>query len=927
LRDDHGRAVGLVGVAEDITERHQAEQALAASRRLLQAVFDTVPAHLYVKDLQGRYVMVNRARANFDGDAPEALAGKTIAQLPRSTEESVRKSDGEDQTVLREGKRVNLAEFLRADSHGQPRWLRGVKLPLRDDGGNVMGLIGMVEDVTERHQAEEQVRAARRLLHAVFDTIPLRMAVKNRTGRYIMVNRAHAAAFGGTEADNLGKRLDELAYVDPAEREALRSADQAVMETKALVDIPALRWTDVSGAERYRHLMKFPLLDEQGEVDAIVSVSEDITERLHTEQALGAGRRLLQTILDTIPHSLFVKDREGRFIMVNHAMARFNGMEPRQMIGLRSEDMGDRFSTALPAIVESDAAVVRSGERVDMPEVSMRDADGKEQWVRAVKLPLRDEQGRIMGVVAVSEVVTEQRRAEEALRANRRLLRTVVDHLPLWVTVRDREGHFVMLNRAMAEAFGLSVTDAPTNSLADGRVVRPEEARALDEMFERVRASRQPVTAPEMGLTLPRGEARTVRIALIPLLDGAGAYDGALTVVEDITDRKKQELALLHAQKMESLGVMAGGIAHDFNNLLVSVLGNVSLALLKLPADTPVREELGQIEVAGQRAADLCRQMLAYAGKGRLERVPVNLNQLVQEMTQLVRVSLPKPVSLNFRLAAELPLLEGDPTQLRQVIMNLVINAGEAIGEKPGTITLSSGVIHVDDQYLLEAHMAMGQDPKEGDYVFLEVSDSGSGMSPETRARIFDPFFTTKFTGRGLGLASVLGIIRGHQGGLKVYSVVGRGTSFKVLLPVALGTAAAPPRADPKATWTGAGTVLVVDDESAIRSVTVRMLNVLGFQVIEAADGAAAVELLRQDPAAVYAVLLDLTMPGMSGEETLGRLRAVRGDLPVIVLSGYSEKDVMDRFAGRELAGFLQKPFKLDALRERLRLLAGEGGV
>jgi signal transduction histidine kinase/ActR/RegA family two-component response regulator len=432
-------------------------------------------------------------------------------------------------------------------------------------------------------------------------------------------------------------------------------------------------------------------------------------------------------------------------------------------------------------------------------------------------------------------------------------------------------------------------------------------------------ATGRPVLTPEMAVTLPGADRRLLRSIFVPLYDEHGTFQGTLGIGEDITERKKSEQALLQAQKLESLGVLAGGIAHDFNNLLVTIMGNASLAMLKLPPAAPPMEELQQIEMAGQRAADLCRQMLSYAGKGRIEKQPVSINQLVQEMTQLLRVSLPKGVSIVFRMLANPPLTEVDPTQIRQVIMNLVINAGEAIGEHPGTIVIATGVTHVDRDDLAEAQS--GPDTPEGDYVYLEVSDTGAGMDAETRARIFDPFFTTKFTGRGLGLASVLGIVRGHRGGLKVYSEVGKGTSFKVLLPAAVD--AAVPLVPPQETggWSGGGTILVIDDEQAIRSVAARMLTRLGFQVIEAADGATAVEIVRDPPAPLTAALLDLTMPGLSGEETLRRLRRLDKKLPVILMSGYNEREVLERFVGRELAGFLQKPFKLDDLRGKLREL------
>jgi CheY-like chemotaxis protein len=290
-------------------------------------------------------------------------------------------------------------------------------------------------------------------------------------------------------------------------------------------------------------------------------------------------------------------------------------------------------------------------------------------------------------------------------------------------------------------------------------------------------------------------------------------------------------------------------------------------------------------------------------------------------MTQLLKVSLPKGVSIGFRLADELPLVEGDPTQIRQVVMNLVINAGEAIGDKQGVITLSTGTQAIDQAYLANCQSA--PDAQPGEFLFAEVSDTGHGMSPETLSRIFDPFFTTKFTGRGLGLASVLGIIRGHRGALRVYSELGVGTAFRVLLPVSGPAADRQASVGEPQAWSAGGTVLLVDDEPDIRAVGEKMLAYLGFTVVTATDGAQAVEILRTHTAPFRAAIVDLTMPGMTGEDVVRELRRIQ-DLPVLVMSGYSEWDVQNRFIGRKKTEFLQKPFTLPGLHAKMRALLGD---
>ncbi|MCX6953900.1 MAG: transporter substrate-binding domain-containing protein [Verrucomicrobia bacterium] len=413
--------------------------------------------------------------------------------------------------------------------------------------------------------------------------------------------------------------------------------------------------------------------------------------------------------------------------------------------------------------------------------------------------------------------------------------------------------------------------------------------------------------------------------------DGSVLWHG---FISDVTEQKAAAAALLNlerkiqeTQKLESLGVLAGGIAHDFNNLLTGILGNSTLAGLELPAGSPVQTNLESIRRASLRAADLCKQMLAYSGKGRFLVKAVGLNGLVEETTQLLKLSISKQAVLRFNLAPNLPAVEGDATQLRQVIMNLVINASEAIGAKSGVISINTGLTRVDRAYL--GGTILAPELKPGTYVYLEVSDNGHGMDADTQAKIFDPFFTTKFTGRGLGLAAVLGIVRGHKGALKVYSEVGRGTTFKILLPCAEFPAEPAEGAAPNGTgWRGQGTVLVVDDEETVRSTAALVLKRLGFDVALAADGREAVEIFRATPERFALVLMDLTMPHLDGAKAFTELRRLRSDVCVVLMSGFNEEEAISQFAGKGLGGFLQKPFQYETLSAILRTaLEGRGKV
>ena len=417
---------------------------------------------------------------------------------------------------------------------------------------------------------------------------------------------------------------------------------------------------------------------------------------------------------------------------------------------------------------------------------------------------------------------------------------------------------------------------------------------------------------------------------------GRGVYgaDGSLDIFEglaiDITARKHAEAArlalerkLLEGQKLESLGLLAGGIAHDFNNLLSSIVGNTGLARLVLPAGCAADAQLRAVEAASVRAAELCRQMLAYAGKGRFVIEPTDLTVLTEDLLPLLKISVAHQAVLNLNLARGLPAVMADATQLRQIVMNLVLNAADAIGGRGGEIVLTTGVVHADTAYL--SGCVAGANLSRGDYVFLEVRDTGVGMPPEVIAKIFDPFFTTKFAGRGLGLAAVLGIVRGHNGALRVESTPGIGSTFRLLLPPVRQAAPAAKAAElaTPGRWRHAGNVLVVEDEEPVRLVMVELLKSFGFTPTAAEDGASGLAAFREHAAGFDLVVLDLLMPGMNGEQTLEALRVLDPNVRVLLNSGYSEGDILGRLGGGRNLAFLAKPFTREALERKLRGLLG----
>ncbi len=527
----------------------------------------------------------------------------------------------------------------------------------------------------------------------------------------------------------------------------------------------------------------------------------------------------------------------------------------------------------------------------------------------------------------VGAVTTERDETMRALEESEERATALFAQAPDAIVILDGErpqlGLILAANPAACDLHGIDPSELVGRHLLDIETVSPRDA--LSEALDRAAAG----SRARIDIRHRRADGSTVDVEMHASPFRVGDHRYLVAFDRDVTarrqaetERKRMEEKLQETQKLESLGLLAGGIAHDFNNVLTGILGNANLARTSV-SPSEIDAYLEQIERSTERAADLCGQMLAYAGKGRLEVTQVDVSVAVQETTSLVRTSLGPNVTLDLQLAPDLPLVDGDPTQIRQIVMNLVLNASEAIDDRPGAIRITTGSLYADPEYLATTHLA--PDLPGGTYVYLEVADTGRGMSQDTVARIFDPFFSTKFTGRGLGLAAVLGIVRAHKGALRVESAEGQGTVFKLLLPAAAVQVRPAERAGtPALSWRGRGIALVVDDEPSVRLVATRMLAAIGLDVVTAANGQEAVERLAERPADFSIALLDLTMPGVRGDETYQQLRAIKPGLPIILMSGYSHQEASARFEGAALAGFLQKPFRLDRLRDLVRNAIGD---
>ncbi len=514
-------------------------------------------------------------------------------------------------------------------------------------------------------------------------------------------------------------------------------------------------------------------------------------------------------------------------------------------------------------------------------------------------------------------VLLELRRRREQLEAAEKF-RGIVETANEGVWMLDETLCTTYSNARIASMLGSTPGDLLGRSVRD--FLDEESAEALDLELPRIRRGEPAQFSWRLERSSAAGGGRLDAVAGVSTVG-----DRLLVMVADVTALKETEEALQYAQKLESLGILAGGVAHDFNNLLVVVVGNAELALEK-GRDAKVVPHLQKIRYAGQRAAELCEDMLAYAGRGVMEKCPVDLGQVFHGIERLLTISVPSRADVVREIPDGLPLVEGSETQLRQVLVNLVMNACDAVEEDGGHIRISAREVELDEADIAAIHHSAAIPP--GRYVQVEVADDGLGMDEEIRARIFDPFYTTKATGRGLGLAAVIGIVRGHGGVIGVESEPGRGTTFRVYLPAMeeRAVAALGPVADltPDA-WGSDGTALVIDDEAAVGLVAREFLESMGFRVLVAQTRRDAVELLRKSGGEIRVVLLDMTMPDANGVDVLEDIRHMGADARVIVVSGFDARENRERFSGRvRPEGYLKKPYSRAQLREKLRaVLAG----
>lgn len=789
----------------------------------------------------------------------------------------------------------------------------------------------LAEQVLTRFYEEEtrsKLKASEQFFREIADSIPgvvYRFYVRpdGSMGFYFINGRSmEILGIPGDASDFFPKLLQQI---PPYEKEELiRSITEAVKEYR--------RWEyegrviTPSGEEKFIHGISHP--ERSGDEIIFNGVLLDETERIRAELSLKESEARYREIFEDATVGIYQSLPEGRYRMVNRTFAEMAGFEtPEQMIS-EVKNIGEQL------YVNPDERLLLNKRLSENSYVrnsvfEFKRKNGGSFWGSVNSIVVRDEKGEPLYYHGTMIDITDRKKAEDALRLSEERYRMLAEFTGEIIYDRDLIRGGTQWAGHSEELTGFSIKELEYMGIEGwrGRIHPDDVERIIAEIDLAIRE--KTVFSVEYGFMESDGTYMYIEESGGCIYDEAGEPARMLGAMKDISDRVfaaeerlKLERRLFYAQKMESLGIMAGGIAHDFNNLLLGIMGSIELALMDVKPETPVYKNLKRAMKASHRASDITRQMLAYSGKGHFVMSQTHPESLLRGMSDILRSTVSRSISIKTEIPDKLPVIMADAGQFQQVIMNLVTNSSEAIGEGQGEIIITVGEELLTADYL--SHKRLDSELKPGSYVCIDISDNGCGMDEDIRKKVFEPFFSTKQTGRGLGLPAVQGIMRGHGGAVVMESMKNSGTKARLIFPALGETEQVKQRKTPSSSallkpGQSAGLILVVDDEDVVRDLCMEFVRIAGYEVMGAEDGLKGVEIFRRESDKLACVLLDLSMPKMDGVTAFHEMKKINPGIPVILCSGYSEDDATRSFAGETLAGFLQKPYKLDVLSYKLR--------
>lgn len=894
-----------------------------------RSIFESAGEGIYQTTPDGKFLAANPAMARILGfDSPEELIRERtdIARqgyvIPAQREEFKKR-------IERDGTVSGFeCEVYRKD--GSTVWVSETARAIRDERGKIVLYEGFLEDITARKRAEESLRKseahmalAQQVAHLGSWELDLTHLENVHANRLFWSDETFRI-FGYKPGSVAVTTELFFSHVHPDDRATVAAAGEKAVAEKKRYSIDH-RIVLPGGEIRHVHEAADIVTDEKtGRPVKMTGAVMDITARKRAEEGLLESQALYHSFVEHLPASVFRKDREGRYVFVNSMFCRLKNLKAEEVLGKTPRELAlyeasvkggrtrprSRQSTLIQG-EDHHELIVRTGKPVEMEE-SYPQPDGSVEYFHAVKSPVFGPDKQIIGTQGIQFDITARKRAEEELFKSQQMLRTILDTIPQRVFWKDRNSIYLGCNKPLARDCGfddpsklIGKDDYETKSAATAELYRADDRRVMESGRSKLNYEEPQIKAD--------GTMGWLRTSKVPLFDKDGSVTGVLGTYEDITERKRLEEQLRQAQKMDAFGQLAAGVAHDFNNILTVVQGNLSLLQMGLDSKAEETAAIEQARAAAERAANLTRQLLTFGRRQPMQTRPLDMNQVVANMTKMLQRIIGEHIELEANYASAAAPVQADVNMMEQILINLAVNSRDAM-PRGGKLAVA-----------IKPFKANGQmpDKRSGEFVRLTVADTGAGIAPEHLPHIFEPFFTTKDVGKGtgLGLATVFGIVQQHDGWIEVESKPGEGATFHVFLP-RLPTDT-PLHADPSAAPTARGgdeTILLVEDEIAVRELMKMLLAHHGYKIHEANSGKDALTVWSALHDRIDLLITDMVMPdGISGHELAERLRAEKPSLKVIYCSGYSDDMLGDNSPLRAKSNFLEKPFETQKLLQCVR--------
>jgi len=905
---------------------------LEKSEQNFKLFMDYLPGCAFIKDEKGKYVFLNKHYEtiygfdiqNLLGKGDEEIWDKETALIFKEKDNKIRSEkkslEFEDKVYVKGKEYIWLTykysmpkDFIAGitfDISKQKQAERTYDLidtPLKNSDGSISKL-ELFRDITEQKKAEEILLLSNRVLEAS----PNHISVIGTDFKYKYVNNAYTEPHGlDTDqitgmhvAKLLGKQTFET-LVKPLLNKCF-SGEEIHFES----------WfTFKKTGSRFMSVKYLPLITEKGQIDSLVVISQDNTEQKKSEQSLQQSESQLRQIIDLVPHFIFVKDETGKFEIVNKATAKVFGTTVEDLTGRRDEEFV-ATEEEKKHFRADDLEVIRSGKTKFIPKEPITDSENNIRYLQTTKVPFKFSTTKNPSLLGIAVDITKRVQLEEELRKSEVKFKTIAEFAYDWECWIGTDSKYIYVSPAVERITGYTPQEFYKDKEIIKKIIHPEDlALYFEHQHQKINSQTEPIT---FRIITKKGENRWIGHVCREVIDENGKSIGRRSSNRDITDRvlaEQEKTALreqlMQTQKMEAIAQLAGGIAHDFNNALTTVLGNVELLNMRLSANETTKKIITRIEESGVKMSQLTNQLLAYSRGGKYQPEMILLDEFVEEAIQQIKHLIDPAIRIVMDIGYETNYIEADFTQLQMVLSSIIRNSVEAI-ENKGIIKISSFQSEIDNQFI-KTH----PDAKTGTYICLSIKDNGSGMDKDTLERIFEPFFTTKSQGRGLGMASVYGIIKNHNGYIKVDSEPGNGTKVQIYFPLSKKIIDKKPTEVP-VMLQGNGTILLVEDEEFVMELGLEVLEHLGYRTLSAKNGTEALHIVKTFDGKIDLTLLDMGLPDIPGEALYFKLIEARPDLKVIVCSGYSVDGPAQKVLDGGGLDFIQKPYSISAMSQML---------